>query len=55
MNNLFIGKEPEQQLGYEMILPSLYCRKFTFHKTCDSADVDVFTNALECFLKQLES
>ena len=43
-----------RQHGCEMILPSLYCPKFTFPKTSDLADVDVFTNVLECFLKQLE-
>ena len=42
-----------RQHGCEMILPSLYCPKFTL-RTSDLADVDVFTNVLECFLKQLE-
>ncbi|MGB8165415.1 MAG: hypothetical protein WCF14_10425, partial [Nitrososphaeraceae archaeon] len=43
-----------RQHNCEMILPSLYCPKFTFPKTSDLADVDVFTNVLQCFLKQLE-
>ena len=43
-----------RQHGCEMILPSLYCPKFTFPKTSDLAEVDVFTKVLECFLKQLE-
>ena len=43
-----------RQHDCEMILPSLYCPRFTFPKTSDLADFDVFTNVLECFLKQLE-